>query len=174
MTKENKQVVIRISISQTNPKQIAILNYLKATNSITNHAMEAIAAYWYSIALSDDNSSNDEDVELALLESLNKLNSQMLLLVDYHRVKRKIQVPPETLMRLGLLPIQCHTISSPVSIQVPTSSSLPIMNYDSIESSSSTATSLAADLIQQNNDEDDDWDNLHTISDMGFDMGLDS
>ncbi len=146
----NKKLIrdfIQISISQLDPQQVRIAKYLRNTGKITSQLMEAVVAYWDSIAISEDPSSSDEDIELALLNSLNKLHCQMSYIVDYHRVKRKIQLPPETLMKLGLLPIQGKAVSSPVPV-----------NYDSVESSLSIATSLSAKLIQQNNDEDEDED----------------
>jgi hypothetical protein len=170
MNKKVLRDVIQISISQSDPQQIRIAHYLRSTGRITSQLMEAVIAYWDSIALLEDSTSSDEDVEIALLESLNKLHSQMFRLVDYHRVKRKIQVPSETLTRLGLLPIQGYAVSSPMSVQPSTSNSMSIVNCDSIESNP-----LAASLLVNSDREDDDdnWDNDVVITDVGFDLGLD-
>jgi hypothetical protein len=36
----------------------------------------------------------------------------MNYIVDYHRIKRKIQIPPQSLMRFGLGPIALESIES--------------------------------------------------------------
>jgi hypothetical protein len=170
MTKKLIRDLIQISISQSDPQQVRIAQYLRNTGKITSQLMEAVVAYWDSIAISEDPNSSEEDVELALLESLNKLHSQMFRLVDYHRVKRKIQVPSETLTRLGLLPIQGYALPSPISVQPSTSNSMSIVNCDSIESNS-LATFLPVN--SDGEDEDDNWDNDIVLTDVGFDLGLD-
>jgi hypothetical protein len=96
---------IRLNIIETDLQEVRISKYLRGTSKIKPHIMEAITAYWYPIALAEEPDSSDEEVEMALLDSLRILSAQMTHLVDYQRVKRKINLPAESLMRFGLLPI---------------------------------------------------------------------
>jgi hypothetical protein len=103
MTKKPPQNVIRINIIETDPQEVSIAKYLRNTGKIKSQLMESSSAYWYSIALAEDPDRSDEEVEIALSKSLSMLSAQMNHLLEYHRIKRKIHLPPESLMRLGLM-----------------------------------------------------------------------
>jgi hypothetical protein len=107
---------IRLNIIETDLQEVRISKYLRGTSKIKPHIMEAVTAYWYPIALAEELDSSDEEVEMALLDSLRILSAQMTHLVDYQRVKRKINLPAESLMRFGLLPISQSLTTPPATV----------------------------------------------------------
>jgi hypothetical protein len=104
------------------PKELTLANYLKSIYNAKGKVLTATQAHLYSVALSEDPNSSDEEIELAILESLQSLWGQMNYIVDYHRIKRKIQLTPQSLMRFGLGPIALESIVNPPQPQplVPT------------------------------------------------------
>lgn len=94
--------LLAIEFLDNDLKEMRLANYLKSTNNAKGKLLTTAQAHLYSIALSEDPSSSDEDIEIAMLESLRSLWAQMNYIVDYHRIKRKIQITPQSLMRFGL------------------------------------------------------------------------
>jgi hypothetical protein len=94
--------LLAIEFLDNDLKELRLANYLKSTNNAKGKLLITAQAHLYSIALSEDPSSSDEDIEIAMLESLRLLWGQMNYIVDYHRIKRKIQITPQSLMRFGL------------------------------------------------------------------------
>jgi hypothetical protein len=102
MTDKKLNPVFTVKFLDTDSDQIILADYLKSTNDAKGQVLTATKAHFYAIALSEDPNSSDEDLELAILESLQSLWGQMNYIVDYHRIKRKIQLTPQSLMRFGL------------------------------------------------------------------------
>ena len=94
--------LLAIEFLDNDIKELRLANYLKSTNNAKGKLLTTAQAHLYSIALSEDPSSSDEDIEIAMLESLRLLLGQMNYIVDYHRIKQKIQITPQSLMRFGL------------------------------------------------------------------------
>ena len=113
MTDKKLNPVLTVKFLDTDSDQIILADYLKSTNDAKGHVLTAIKAHFYAIALSEDPNSSDEDIELAILESLQSLWGQMNYIVDYHRIKRKIQLTPQSLMRFGLEQIALESRVSP-------------------------------------------------------------
>ena len=124
MTDKKLNPVFTVKFLDTDSDQIILADYLKSTNDAKGQVLTATKAHFYAIALSEDPNSSDEDIELAILESLQLLWGQMNYIVDYHRIKRKIQLTPQSLMRFGLATTAQDRVVSPPQ---PQSSSVPTM-----------------------------------------------
>ena len=98
MATRKRQDTINISVSQSNPKQVLISKHLRNSGNITAQCMQAINAYWYPIALSENSDSSDEEVELAFLVAERALLAQVEYLKDYQRIKRKTNSGSEALI----------------------------------------------------------------------------
>jgi hypothetical protein len=103
MTARKSQDVIKVTISETNPQEVLIAEYLRDSGKIKAQCMEAIDGYWYSYALSKQPGSSDAEVELAVAESVMMLSTQINRILNFHRIDRQIVLPPEFLTRCGLL-----------------------------------------------------------------------
>jgi hypothetical protein len=112
MTDKKLNPVFTVKFLDTDPDEVILADYLKSTSDAKGKVLTAIKAHFYAVALSEDPNSSDEDIELAILDSLQSLWGQMNYIVDYHRIKRKIQIPPQSLMRFGLGPIALDSIES--------------------------------------------------------------
>ncbi len=146
MTKKPPQNVIRINIIETDPQEVSIAKYLRNTGKIKSQLMESISAYWYSIALAEDPDRSDEEVEIALSKSLSMLSAQMNHLIEYHRIKRKIHLPPESLMRLGLRSTSQSVMQSQDRLPLETGAASPQMSSIADRSSTSNRTSRSKEL----------------------------
>ena len=113
MTDKKLNPVFTVKFLDTDSDQVILADYLKSTNDAKGQVLTATKAHFYAVALSEDPNSSDEDIELAILESLQSLWGQMNYIVNYHRIKRKIQLTPQSLMRFGL------TMTAPESIVNP-------------------------------------------------------
>ena len=113
MTDKKLNPVFTVKFLDTDSDQIILADYLKSTNDAKGQVLTATKAHFYAVALSEDPNSSDEDIELAILESLQSLWGQMNYIVDYHRIKRKIQLSPQSLMRFGLGPIALESVVNP-------------------------------------------------------------
>jgi hypothetical protein len=113
MTDKKLNPVFTVKFLDTDSDQVILADYLKSTNDAKGQVLTATKAHFYAIALSEDPNSSDEEIELAILESLQLLWGQMNYIVDYHRIKRKIQLSPQSLMRFGLGQIALESIESP-------------------------------------------------------------
>lgn len=109
--------LLAIEFLDNDPKEQRLANYLKSTHNAKRKVLTTAQAHLYSIALSEDPSSSDEDIEIAMLESLRLLWGQMNYIVDYHRIKRKIQITPQSLMRFGLGTAARESIVNPPQLQ---------------------------------------------------------
>ncbi len=103
MTARKSQDVIKVTISETNPQEVLIAEYLRDSGKIKAQCMEAIEGYWYSYALSKQPGSSDAEVELAVAESVMMLSTQINRILNFHRIDRQIILPHEFLTRCGLL-----------------------------------------------------------------------
>jgi hypothetical protein len=101
VTKKAKRL-LGVEFLDNDPDELILANYLKSKKDVKGQVLNATKAHLYAIALSEDPNSADEDVELAILESLQSLWGQMNYIVDYHRIRRKIHLTPQSLMRFGL------------------------------------------------------------------------
>ncbi len=125
MTDKKLNPVLTVKFLDTDSDQIILADYLKSTNDAKGQVLTATKAHFYAVALSEDPNSSDEDIELAILESLQSLWGQMNYIVDYHRIKRKIQLTPQSLMRFGLGQIALESIVSPPQPQSSVSTMPP-------------------------------------------------
>ncbi len=118
MTDKKLNPVFTVKFLDTHSDQVILADYLKSTNDAKGQVLTATKAHFYPVALSEDPNSSDEDIELAILESLQLLWGQMNYIVDYHRIKRKIQLTPQSLRRFGLGTTAPESIISPPQPQL--------------------------------------------------------
>jgi hypothetical protein len=120
---------LKFNIIGTDPGEVLMAKYLRASGKMKPQLTEAFIAYWHPIALANEEDSTDEDVEIALSKSLGMLAAQMTRLIEYQRVKRKIQLPIETLQRLGVASIPQAPVKfsfdSPASVNEPLRDRIP-------------------------------------------------
>jgi hypothetical protein len=102
MTIKKIKKLLTIDLLDNDPDELLLANYLKSNKNVKGQLLAAAKAHFRANALSEDPNNTDEDVELAILESLQTLWCQMNYIVDYHRIKRKIHLTPQSLMRFGL------------------------------------------------------------------------
>ncbi len=81
------QSTIDTSISQPDPDQVVTTQHLGNSNIITTQCLEAIKAFWYPIALSEDLIQPDAKIELIFLVGERKLS----VYVEYSNVDRIIE-----------------------------------------------------------------------------------
>ena len=96
---------IRINVAETNHSEVLLAEYLRNSGRSKPQSMDAIYGYWYSYALAAEPGSSDAEVELAVIESVIALDSQINRIINFHRINRQINLPQEFLMRYGLLSI---------------------------------------------------------------------
>lgn len=155
MTNKVSQNVVRLNFPQIDPDEILVAKYLKDSERLTSKSMKAIMSYWYSIALAEDPNSSEEEIRLALSESLIALNAQMMMLLEYHKITQQIEPSPNLIARLGIT-------SGAISTQTPTASARSIIAIhpplDVAPPSNQTqeVTVAVEDLEDNENDEDDE------------------
>lgn len=120
MAARKSQDVLRINVSQTDRQQSQLVEYLRKSGQITSQSMEAIKSYWYSYALAADPQASDIAVEMAAIESVIGLSSQINRILNFHRLDRQIILPNEVLIRCGLIPRSEPAVSSAKSLPLPT------------------------------------------------------
>ena len=96
--------MFKFDIIKSDFNQVLIAEFLKRIGKSKPTILKALYGFYASQARSERSDSSQQDIELALLESLNTLSAQMRFLVNYHRVKDGINLSPECLMSFGLLP----------------------------------------------------------------------
>ncbi|NJR32267.1 MAG: hypothetical protein HC778_04725 [Chamaesiphon sp. CSU_1_12] len=89
MAARKSQDVLRINVSQTDRQQLQLVEYLRKSGQITSMSMEAIESYWYSYALAADPQASDIAVEMAAIESVIGLSSQINRILNFHRLDRQ-------------------------------------------------------------------------------------
>ncbi|AFY92902.1 hypothetical protein [Chamaesiphon minutus] len=113
MTIKKIKKLLTIDLLDNDPDELLLANYLKSNKNVKGQLLAAAKAHFRANALSEDPNNTDEDVELAILEALQSLWRQMNYIVDYHRIKRKIHLTPQSLMRFGLGTMTFESIVSP-------------------------------------------------------------
>jgi hypothetical protein len=113
MTIKKAKRLITIDLLDNDPDELLLANYLKSNKNVKGQLLEAAKAHFRANALSEDPNNTDEDVELAILEALQSLWRQMNYIVDHHRIKRKIHLTSQSLMRFGLGTMTFERIVSP-------------------------------------------------------------
>jgi hypothetical protein len=103
--RSTKSDMFKFDIIKSDFNQVLIAEFLKRIGKSKPTILKALYGFYASQARSEHPNSSQQEVELALLESLNTLSAQMRFLVNYHRVKDGINLSPECLMSFGLLPI---------------------------------------------------------------------
>jgi hypothetical protein len=155
MAVRKPQDVLRINVSQTDLQQSQLVKYLRDSGQITSRSMAAIEAYWYSYALAADRDIPDATVELAVSESVLALSSQIMRVLNFHRIDRGIVLPNEFLAQCGLvwgsspsspavMPQQKSVVTLPSTVKVNSPIPEPVKH------------SLASALAEDYDDEDDD------------------
>lgn len=118
MAARKPQDVLRINVSQTDRQQLQLVEYLRKSGQITSMSMEAIESYWYSYALAADPQASDIAVEMAAIESVIGLSSQINRILNFHRLDRQIILPNEVLTRCGLIPMSEPAVSPVKSVVI--------------------------------------------------------
>jgi hypothetical protein len=103
--RSTKSDMFKFDIIKSDFNQVLIAEFLKRIGKSKPTILKALYGFYASQARSEHPDSSQQEIELALLESLNTLSAQMRFLVNYHRVKDGINLSPECLMGFGLLPI---------------------------------------------------------------------
>lgn len=125
MAARKSQDVLRINVSQTDRQQSQLVEYLRKSGQITSQSMEAIKSYWYSYALAADPQASDIAVEMAAIESVIGLSSQINRILNFHRLDRQIILPNEVLTRCGLIPRSEPAVPPAKSLPLPTTPASP-------------------------------------------------
>jgi hypothetical protein len=103
MSKRPPRDFLMMNIAKTDARQVLIAKYLRDTGKIASQLMGAADAHFYSYALAAESDSSDAEVELAVIESVIALDSQINRIINFHRINRQINLPPEFLRRYGLM-----------------------------------------------------------------------
>ncbi len=151
MTDKKLNPAFTVKFLDTDSDQVILADYLKSTNDAKGQVLTATKAHFYAVALSEDPNSSDEDIELAILESLQSLWGQMNYIVDYHRIKRKIQLTPQSLMRFGLGPIVLESVVSYPQRQPLVPTMIPVQDSVAIVETGKNRQSM-----DNTSDDDDD------------------
>jgi hypothetical protein len=93
--------LLTISILANEKSHILLANYLKQGDA-TGQVLTATNAYHYPLALAQQPKSSQPELELALFRSVQALMGQAANLINYFRLNKGIDLPPEQLARLGL------------------------------------------------------------------------
>jgi hypothetical protein len=114
------QDAIKVIIARTDPRQVLLAEYLRSTGKITSQLMASVDAHLYSYAVAAKPGSSDAEVELAVVESVIALSSQINRILNFHRIDRQIILPNEVLTRCGLIPMSEPVMSPAKSLPLPT------------------------------------------------------
>jgi hypothetical protein len=117
--------MFKFDIIKSDLNQVIIAEFLKRIGKSKPTILKALYGFYASQARSEHPDSSQQDIELALLESLNALSAQMRFLVNYHRVKDGINLSPECLMSFGLLPIPQPVITQQTQLADSASADSP-------------------------------------------------
>jgi hypothetical protein len=160
MAVRKPQDVLRINVSQTDLQQSQLVKYLRDSGQITSRSMAAIEAYWYSYALAADRDIPDATVELAVSESVLALSSQIMRVLNFHRIDRGIVLPNQFLTQCGLVWGGSSPSSPAVVPQQKSVVTLPSVAKVISPAPEPVKHSLASALAEDYDDEDDDDDEV--------------
>jgi hypothetical protein len=101
MAEKKVKRLLTVNFRNDQHDQIVLAEYLK-TGDAKNQVLLATNAYLYPLALAQQPMTTPQELELALFQSVQALQSQAAKLINYFRLNKGIDLPPEQLAWLGL------------------------------------------------------------------------
>jgi hypothetical protein len=164
-SKKSKRL-LSVDFLDTQAEQATLARYLKSSPvDAKTQVISATTGYFYALALAKQPNIPRAELEMVLSQSVRNLYGQIANIVDYYKIIHQIELPSNSSPRL---------LEVDLPRQPKMFSSTPL-NQDS-QNSAVDSGSISSQPIDRgendDEDDDDDWDNLPTITDVGFDMGL--
>jgi hypothetical protein len=104
MTAKKSKRLLSVDFLDNHPEQIELARFLSSGWDAKSKVIAATKSHFYAIALADNPNSSDEDLQIAVLDSLRCLWLQMGYIVDYCNIKRNSNLSLESLMQFGSVP----------------------------------------------------------------------
>jgi hypothetical protein len=104
MTAKKSKRLLSVDFLDNHPEQIELARFLSSGWDAKSKVIAATKSHFYAIALADNPNSSDEDLQIAVLDSLRCLWMQMGYIVDYCNIKRNSNLSLESLLHFGAVP----------------------------------------------------------------------
>lgn len=116
MTAKKSKRLLSIEFLDNHPEQVVLAKHLSGGWDAKAKVVAATKDHFYPLALAEDLSISDEDVKIALLDSLRCMWMQMGRMVDYCNVKRSCNLSLESLVLFGQVPVDRLRSASQIAV----------------------------------------------------------
>lgn len=128
MANDSPSLVVKLN---RDAAESLLADFLKGDSRVgKDRVIQALSACYQSLALSRSNPEDRAAIELSAIESLMKLRSQMLYVLNYHRLMDGIEFPPDLLISLGMVGDSSLTSHPSTTVSAPVAASGGEFNYD--------------------------------------------
>ena len=154
------QYEFRLSLRSNDPKVVFTGKYLNQFDDMRHRILSKMVDSEYVIALCSDPTKTNQEILLALIESLSNDAARMAYKVNYVMADRGVNITPDMLSNFGLLPaIQYSSIGNSNIVEAASQDgSGSVSAYPSVPSQSSVIADLQEISIVKKNEEEDEYD----------------
>jgi hypothetical protein len=123
MSINKSKCLLKVHFLDNEIAQVVLAEYLK-TGTAKDRVLTATNAYLYPLALAQQPMTTSQELELALLQSVQALQSQAVNLINFFRLNKGITLTPEQLAGIELMSpsasaVQTHnTVKTPMNVNV--------------------------------------------------------
>jgi hypothetical protein len=97
---------IEFEFDETDPHQALVAKYIRETGKTSDELMDNIIAYHLPEMLMKDPNATQEQINDAVVFSVEHITNQIKFLLTYFKLKHGIELSPEVLASMGLEPYQ--------------------------------------------------------------------
>jgi hypothetical protein len=138
MSSNKSKCLLKIHFLDNRTEQTILAEYLKTLGSAKDRVIVATSAYEYPLALAQQPMSTQQELELALLQSVQSLCGQAVNLVNFFRLNKGIELTPEQLAMAGLMS-PYSTTQTPYPIKTPLNGNIDEVEDDDLQLSENTS-----------------------------------
>jgi hypothetical protein len=102
MSINKSKCLLKVHFLDNEIAQVVLAEYLK-TGTAKDRVLTATNAYLYPLALAQQPMTTSQELELALLQSVQALQSQAVNLINFFRLNKGITLTPEQLAGIGCM-----------------------------------------------------------------------
>jgi hypothetical protein len=84
--------LFRTYLVDSKPEEVLLANYLKAEGVGKDKVIDALNAFYRSLALSSCRDASVAEIELSALDAIAKLQNQIAYIINYHRLNDRIDL----------------------------------------------------------------------------------
>jgi hypothetical protein len=133
MKEEKVKRLLTVNFRSDRRNQVILAKYLKTVGSAKDRVIIATSAYEYPLALAQQPMSTQQELELALLQSVQSLCGQAVNLVNFFRLNKGIELTPEQLAMAGLMSPYLSTTQMPNTIKTPLNGNIDDFDDDDLQ-----------------------------------------